>query len=190
MEQQRNVMEQAISFAVKAHEGAKRKGNHMPYIIHPMEVMTIVASLTSDEEVIAAAALHDVVEDTSYTIEDIRQTFGERIATLVAHETENKREGQPKSETWKVRKQEQLEQAQYAPMEAKMIMLADKLSNTRASLRDVQKEGHSVWQKFNMKDEKEQEWYYRKVAEVLSELRDTAPYQEYESVLEELFRKE
>lgn len=185
-----DIIEQAICFATKAHMGAKRKGCGLPYIVHPMEAMTIVASMTSDKEVIAAAALHDVVEDTAYTIEDIRENFGERVAMLVAHETENKRPDLPKADTWKIRKQEQMEQAVDAPIEAKMIMLADKLSNLRASLRDYRMNGNDIWQKFNMKDGKEQEWYYRKVAEILSELRDTASYQEYVSIIEEIFSKE
>ena len=147
----------------------------------------LVASMTTDNEVIAAAALHDVVEDTSYTLEDIREQFGERIALFVAHESENKREGQPKGETWKIRKQEQLEKVVGVPREAKMIMLADKLSNMRASQRDFRKIGKDIWNKFNMTDEAEQSWYYHTVAKVLSELSDTPCYQEYVSILTEVF---
>lgn len=181
------VIEQAIQFAAHAHKGATRKGSAVPYIAHPMETMMLVASMTTDNEVIAAAALHDVVEDTSYTLEDIREQFGERIAMFVAHESENKREGQPKSETWKIRKQEQLEKVVSAPREAKMIMLADKLSNMRASQRDFRKIGKDIWNKFNMTDEAEQSWYYHTVAKVLSELSDTPCYQEYVSILTEVF---
>ena len=99
------IIERAIDFAVKAHEGTKRKGKETPYILHPIEVMTIVASMTNDEEVIAAAVLHDTVEDTAVTKEDIVQTFGERIAALVMAESEDKMETLPATSTWQQRKQ-------------------------------------------------------------------------------------
>ena len=82
----------------------------------------LVASMTSDNEVIAAAALHDVVEDTPITIAQIEQEFGATIAMYVAHESENKREDRPKSETWKIRKQEQLEKTRHASRFVKCIM--------------------------------------------------------------------
>ena len=69
----------------------------------------------------------------------------------------------------------------------KCIMLADKLSNMRASLRDFKKDGRQIWNKFNMKDEREQYWYYHEVAEVVKELEDTACYQEYISILQGSF---
>ena len=147
----------------------------------------LVASMTSDNEVIAAAALHDVVEDTPITIAQIEQDFGAAIASYVAHESENKREDRPKSETWKIRKQEQLEKTRHASRLVKCIMLADKLSNMRASLRDFKKDGRQIWNKFNMKDEREQYWYYHEVADVVKELEDTACYQEYISILQEVF---
>lgn len=181
------IIERAIQYAARAHKGAVRKGSSVPYIAHPMETMMLVASMTSDNEVIAAAALHDVVEDTPITIAQIEQEFGATIAMYVAHESENKREDRPKSETWKIRKQEQLEKTRHASRFVKCIMLADKLSNMRASLRDFKKDGRQIWNKFNMKDEREQYWYYHEVAEVVKELEDTACYQEYISILQEVF---
>lgn len=147
----------------------------------------LVASMTNDNEVIAAAALHDVVEDTPITIEEIEAEFGQKIAFYVAHESEDKREDRPKSETWKIRKQEQLEKTKDASRSVKCIMLADKLSNMRASLRDFKRDGRAIWQKFNMKDEKEQYWYYHAVADVVKDLADTPCYQEYISILDIVF---
>ena len=181
------LCERAIQFAADAHKGDFRKGNHLPYIIHPMEVMMLAAQMTSDADVIAAGALHDVVEDTPYTVEDIRHRFGERIASLVDMESEDKRPDRPKSETWRIRKEESLLHDKDAPIEAKYIMLADKLSNMRATLRDFEKDGHNIWQKFNMKDEAQQEWYYRTVAEVLKELENEPLYREYLDILKKIF---
>ena len=181
------VVEKAIRYAADAHHGAFRKGNHLPYIIHPMECMMLVMRMTDDVDVIAAAALHDVVEDTPRTLVELEKEFGSRIAGLVAMESEDKRVGEDKGTTWKVRKQENLEREKSASIEAKQIMLADKISNMRATLRDFEVSGHDIWQKFNMKDEAEQEWYYRSVAEVLKELSKDPLYEEYLTILDTVF---
>ena len=104
-----NIIDKAIHFATDAHRGQYRKGGKEYYIFHPLEVACIASALTSDESVIAAAALHDTVEDTATSIEDIRREFGSRIAAIVASETENKRNRLPKSETWETRKKETIE---------------------------------------------------------------------------------
>ena len=185
----RLVEEQAIMYAADAHKGTYRKGSGLPYIIHPMQVMMICKRLSDDPEVAAAAALHDVVEDTPRTIRDLEESFGTRIANLVGLESENKREELPKGETWKIRKQENLAREKTAPIEAKMIMLADKISNMSATVTDFKKGGKDIWSKFNMKDPAEQEWYYRSVAEVLSELSGTPEYAEYLGMLDYVFSK-
>ena len=181
--------ERAIRYAAEAHKGSTRKGSGLPYIVHPMEVMMICRQMTDDVDVAAAAALHDVVEDTPKTIKDIEETFGTRIAALVGLESENKREDQPKKDTWKIRKQENLERERTAPVEAKLIMLADKISNMRSTVGDFRKEEKNIWEKFNMNDPDEQEWYYRSVGEVLSDLSDLPQYAEYMALVDEVFKK-
>ncbi|MBQ9166040.1 MAG: bifunctional (p)ppGpp synthetase/guanosine-3',5'-bis(diphosphate) 3'-pyrophosphohydrolase, partial [Oscillospiraceae bacterium] len=81
-----SLLEQALSFAAAAHEGMTRKGSQTPFLLHPMETAVIVSSLSSDPEVLAAALLHDVVEDTSCTLEELEERFGSRVASLVAEE--------------------------------------------------------------------------------------------------------
>ena len=100
MQKRGKTLEDAIKFAADAHAGVKRKGKNRAYILHPLEAMIIAASLTEDEEVLAAAVLHDTVEDTAVTKEQLEQTFGSRVANLVAAESENKREDTPAEETW------------------------------------------------------------------------------------------
>ncbi len=73
---------EALAFAKKAHEGQKRKSGE-PYVIHPILVATITAYVTADEVMVQAALLHDVVEDTPYSLEDIKSRFGEEVAHLV-----------------------------------------------------------------------------------------------------------
>ncbi len=179
----------AIRFAAVAHKGALRKGNGLPYIIHPMETMSIVSRMTEDPEVLAAAALHDVIEDTKYVGRDIEERFGRRVAELVGMESEDKKRHRPASDTWRERKEENLIRERVAPREAKLIMLSDKLSNVRSTLRDYHQVGTGVWDKFNMKDPSEQEWYYYAVAKVVSELSEEPVYKEYTEILDIIFEK-
>ena len=182
-----DIFDKAIEFAVKAHSGSVRKGTETPYIVHPMEAAAIVATMTNEPAVLAGAMLHDTVEDTNYTIEDIRAEFGDKVASLVASESENKREDLPSSETWKIRKQETLEHLSHAPIEVKMITLGDKLSNIRAIYRDYSMLGDKLWERFNQKDKNEHAWYYRGVAEKLEELSDTFAYKEYVELVGKVF---
>lgn len=92
----------------------------------------IASTVTDDIDVVAAAALHDVVEDTDRTVDDIRRDFGERIAGIVCHESEDKHPGMDASESWDMRKMAFLDSLTDAPYEAKVVALADKLSNMRS----------------------------------------------------------
>ena len=83
-----DLLDRAIIFAVHAHHNTERRGKGFPYIVHPMEAVEIVASITPDQELLAAAALHDTIEDTDVTVEDIRREFGDRIADLVHAESD------------------------------------------------------------------------------------------------------
>ena len=181
-------LEEAIHYAAFAHTGARRKGKERPYILHPLEAMIIVGSITEDEDVLAAAVLHDVVEDTSITGEDVRRIFGERVAALVAAESENKREGQRAEDTWRIRKQETIDHLKELDRDAKLICLGDKLANLREIARDREKAGASFWERFNQKDPAAHAWYYRSLFEILEkEFRGTAAIAEYEALLEKTF---
>lgn len=185
--QKQSLLDQAIVFATEAHAGQTRKGCHIPFILHPLETAAIAATVTDDEEVLAAAVLHDTVEDTDATVEQIRSRFGPRVAELVAGESENKREDRPAEETWKVRKQETLEHLKTAPREIKIITLGDKLSNMRALYRDRLVLGDRLWDRFNQKDPKEHAWYYAGIAQRLSEFAGTPAYEEYLQLVEKTF---
>ena len=88
-----DLLDRAIVFAVKAHHNTERRGKGFPYIVHPMETVEIVSTITSDQELLAAAALHDTIEDTDVTVEDIRREFGDRIAYLVHAESDRFTDG-------------------------------------------------------------------------------------------------
>lgn len=183
-----SILDEAILFAVEAHKGAYRKCSRIPYILHPLEAAAIVASMTDDENVIAAAVLHDVVEDTPATLEEIKSRFGQYISELVASESENKREGESREETWRIRKQETIEHLMYSPArEIKMLTLGDKLSNIRAIYKDYKAVGNEVWLRFNQKDSSEHAWYYKAVLEVTSELHEYPAWQEFKRLVTVMF---
>ena len=181
------ILEKAISFAADRHAGMVRKGTDIPYIVHPLEAVAIVAGITSDPEILAATVLHDVVEDTPTTVDEIMKIFGNRIADLVATESEDKMPGIPPSESWKIRKEIAINALRAAPIEEKTIVLADKLSNIRAIYRDSVSLGDQIWERFNQKDKKMQAWYYRTIAESLAELSECTAYQEYCQFVELIF---
>ena len=181
------LLDKAIVFAVNAHRGQLRKGSNAPYILHPMEAAAIVAAMTDDEEVIAAAVLHDTVEDTAVTLDEICEQFGKRVAELVAAESENKREDKPAASTWKIRKEETIEHLKTAPKEVKMLTLGDKLSNIRSICRDYEAQGDALWQRFNQKDKNEHRWYYKSIADCLSDLCEYPAYKEYAFLAEKTF---
>jgi myo-inositol-1(or 4)-monophosphatase len=181
------LLDRSIIFAVKAHAGTERRGKGFPYIIHPMEAMGIVATMTTDQELLAAAALHDTVEDTDVTVEDIRTEFGDRIASLVAQESEEKQEGVNDEESWHERKQAVIDRLAKASYDAKIVALGDKLSNIRAIARDYEEMGDALWRRFHSKDPKDHEWHYRGLADSLRDLQDTAAFQEFESLINKVF---
>lgn len=185
-----SLMDRAIIFATRAHSGTYRKGTKIPYIVHPIEAASIVATMTDDPDMIAAAVLHDVVEDTDATVEEIRFFFNEHIAKLVEAESENKRKDLPPQETWMVRKMETLTfLREEADREAKILALADKLSNMRAVHRDQKTIGDQLWERFNEKSKEKHGWMYRQVAEALSELKDTFAWQEYDRLVKKTFEE-
>lgn len=184
------LVSEAIVFAVKAHDGMRRKKSDSPYILHPMEAATIVGSMTDDQNLIAAAALHDVVEDAGITIDEIEQHFGKRVRELVECETEDKREDLPPEDTWQIRKEESLAVLKNAEDPAiLMVWLGDKLANMRAIYRDWKEEGHAMWQRFHQPDPEVQAWYYTTIAELTKRLEHTAAWVEYNALTQMVFKK-
>lgn len=176
--------DKAVKFAIDAHSGTERRGKAYPYIIHTMEAASIVATITNDQEMLAAAVLHDTVEDTEVTIEQIREQFGERVAELVLHETAPL----DANLSWRERKTIQVKQLAGAPYDSKVVALGDKLSNMRGIAWDYRKIGDEVWKLFHAPNGKSDvEWYYRSLGEALSDLSETLAYQEFMSLLEAVF---
>lgn len=172
------------------HSGQKRKLTYAPYILHPMEAAVIVESLSNDEDLIIAALLHDVLEDTDAKAEEVEARFGKRVLALVKSETENKRRELPASATWQIRKEESLEELKGSNVEVKVLWLADKLSNVRSIAKEYMRNGDIIFDVFNEKDKAKHEWYYRTVADILRpELGSTLAFLEYERLVNLIFEK-
>ena len=182
-------LDRAIVFAVKAHANSERRGKGFPYVIHPLEAMSIVASMTPDQELLAAAALHDTVEDTGVTVDDLRREFGDRVAALVEAESDVFVEGLSDEASWHDRKKAAIDRLAAAPYEAKMVAMGDKLSNMRAIWRDYKEKGDELWKIFHAKDKSDHEWHYRGLAASLSELSGTFAYQELLTLIDDVFKK-
>ncbi|MDO4474411.1 MAG: HD domain-containing protein [Eubacteriales bacterium] len=179
------MINKAIEFATKAHRGQYRKGTKRPYIVHPIEVGDIVTSLTTDEEVICAAYLHDTIEDCEGVTEEVlAREFSPRVASLVAQESEDK------TKTWIERKNHTVCHLREADKDVQKIALADKLSNMRDIDRDYPVYGEELWNRFRMKDKEKIAWYYKGVRTALEEtLSDTHAFREYCRLIERNFGK-
>ena len=182
---------EAIAFAVKAHDGMRRKKSESPYILHPMEVAVNVGTMTDDQNAIAAAALHEVVEDAGISLKEIEERFGKRVRELVESETEEKRADLPPTDTWRIRKEESLRVLKNTDdISVLIVWLGDKLANMRSIYRDFKVEGDAMWQRFNQKDITQQAWYYRSILKLTERLSDTSAWLEYKTLTELVFGKE
>ena len=182
------LVDEAIRFAVDVHAGTERRGKGFPYVIHVLEAMAIVATMTSDPELLAAAALHDTVEDTDVTPEQIRKRFGPRVASLVEAETDILLAEDGREKTWRERKQAAIDRLAAASREAKMVALGDKLSNMRAIARDYRVKGDALWHIFHAPGGKaDHAWHYHGLASSLAELEDTDAYQEFTGLIDKVF---
>jgi len=144
----------AIEFAARAHSGQYRKGTKIPYIVHPLGVAKILIEYGCPEHLIVAGILHDTVEDTPVTLDEIKQSFGWHVADLVEAASEP-----DKSDTWENRKNHTIAMVTILSDEAVVLVLADKLDNIRAIRADYERYGEDLWQRFNRPREK-QKWYY------------------------------
>ncbi len=176
-----NIIEEAVLYATVMHQGMLRKLDNTPFIMHPLEVAQILNTLTDDQEIIAAGILHDIVEDTFGTIDEIEKRFGSRVAFLVSHETEKDHPGESRAESWKRRKEDSLKVLAACEDEGvRLLWIADKLSNLRSLAREYSKRGDTLWDSFHQRDSKMHLWYYQSVARLLE------PYLENTEAFREL----
>ena len=174
------MIDSAIEAALRSHGNQPRKGTDVPYVVHPVAVGILLAKAGCRDEIIVAGILHDTLEDTSMTLDDIRGVFGGEVASLVLACSEP-----DKSLDWEERKAHTIEFLKTASLEVRTIACADKLHNIRTIVEEEKRVGPKIWRRFN-RGKAEQEWYYKELVRVLGDREDQEPY----ASLFEALRKE
>lgn len=183
---------EAIKYATEKHAsvinkdgsiGQLRKGSGLPYIVHPMEVWQILRNNNCSAIVQIAGLLHDTLEDTDATPEEIEAKFGSEVLALVNSESEDK------SKNWKERKQHTIDTLAHDPIETMQVCCADKLSNCKAQLYDYKQIGDALFERFNKESTPElQAWYYKGVVNALKPLEGMQMYEELKATVNELYK--
>ena len=176
--------EDALLFAAEKHASQTRKGTSIPYIAHLMSVSALVLEAGGDQDMAIACLLHDVVEDCGGEpmLEEVRQRFGSRVATIVAGCTDAYVIPKP---PWRQRKQDYLEHLRVADEDTRLVSTADKLHNARAILADYLESGESVWERFQGGRDGTL-WYYRTLKEELGRTKRNRLTPLLERTIEEL----
>lgn len=178
-----DVYFKAIDFATKAHKGQYRKGSSMPYLIHPLSVMQLLIKAGCEPEVVIAGCLHDVVEDTPFTLEDIRMEFGAKVADLVFSVSEP-----DKKLSWFERKKHTIEAMKKTKdKEILYLCCADKIHNIQSTIDGYDELGNQIWERFKATRE-QHEWYHKSLAEIfLAFDEDDKMFQEFAHLTAKLF---
>lgn len=179
----KDIIEYSIYFATKAHKGQTRKVEDVDMIFHPFTVGMILQRNGCEEEIVAAGILHDVVEDTKYSFEDIEKEFGKKVRDYVYDSSEP-----DKTLPWKERKVHTIEHIKNAPLGSKLIVACDKISNLEDALSNIEKYGED---KVLSRNPEEQKWYYTEVYNscIKGEDKNHPIFIRYKNILDELFNK-
>lgn len=174
------MIEKALNFAYRAHEGQKRKDG-TPFILHPIAVAMELARNGADEALICAGLLHDTVEDTNVTEDTLRENFPTAVTELVVTDSEDK------SLSWEARKEAVIRSLRQTDnMSYRMLMCADKLCNLRSIEKQLALQGERVWDAFH-RGAKQQEWFYRSLASALAPLAGKAMYSDFTETVDRVF---
>ena len=148
-----NLLEEAIIYATVMHQGKVRSFSGSPYILHSLEVAQIMAGMTDDLELITAGILHDIVEKTDGTREEVEKRFGSRVAALVSAQSWDEAPAEEGSDAWKQRREKALVSLKNsADLGVRMLWLADQLANIRAVAGAYSEVGEAVWARLQPQD--------------------------------------
>lgn len=173
----------AIEFAARAHRGQFRKTTAVPYIVHPLAVAERLIGWGAAEPVVIAGLLHDTVEDTDVTLDEVARTFGDEVAALVAVVSEP-----DKALPWEARKEHTIAALRAGPADALTVACADKLDNLRSMRAALEAQGEAaLWSRFK-RGREAQRWYHEQLAQVARERAPDAPWtREYTAAVVALF---
>ena len=178
----KDKIEYAIYYATKAHKGQTRKIEDIDMIFHPFTVGMMLQRCGCDENTVCAGILHDVVEDTEHTFEDIEEEFGKQVRDYVYDASEP-----DKTLSWKERKIHTIEHIKNAPLNSKLIVICDKINNLEDALSHIEKYGED---RVISRNPEEQKWYYTSIYEscILGEDKNHPLFKRYKNVLEQVFQ--
>ncbi len=183
-------IQKALALSYELHKNQKRKGKNVPYYVHILDTAKYLMYETSDEDLICAGILHDSIEDTYFTLANLKEEFGERVASLVNFCSEpdnwvdiNKDE---RKKSWRKRKENTVEKIKIGNDDELLVFLADKLSNILSIEEDTICE-RNIWIKFNASKE-EIEWYYKTIRDYIEpRLGDKRIFKIYNERVKRLF---
>jgi (p)ppGpp synthase/HD superfamily hydrolase len=171
-----NIIEKAARISVLAHENQTRKGDGSPYLVHPFMVALKLAKYNFSDTVIAAALVHDVLEDTDFPENKLREEVCEEVFEIVKAVTNDD------SLPWEEKKKKYVETVKNGPEGAKAVSLADKIHNLETLFIVYEDQGSNIWKRFNKGKEK-QIWFGREVLKMLKETWEHPMINEYEQLL-------
>lgn len=169
-------VEKATQIAVDAHINHRRKTDDTPYVAHPLAVARILERAGFDDAVVAAAIVHDVLEDTDVTEEELRSALGDEITDMVTAVSEDSSLG------WEERKEKYAQDVAQASEGAKAVSVGDKIHNLKSLIDGYEVQGKNIWKKFNRGKEKKL-WFENLLLSSLMETWDHPLLDEYEKLL-------
>lgn len=164
------LIEKALYFAAHSHDGQRRKGMDVPYLVHPVSVGMRLLQVGASEVMVAAGLLHDTLEDTEATYESLCAEFGTAVADIVRECSEC-----DKMKSWEERKQHTIDKIKMQTLAVRTVECADKLDNISSLLDEHMRLGNDVWTRFK-RGYNEQLWYFSSLRDAFRSHGDVAPY--------------
>ena len=178
MENKNNIIERAARISVLVHKDQVRKGDGSPYLAHPFMVALKLAKYNFSDTVIAAALVHDVLEDTDFPEDRLREDVGEEVFEIIKAVTNDD------SLSWEEKKKKYVETVRNGSEGAKAVSLADKIHNLECLFIAYADQGPKLWEKFNRGKEKKL-WFENEVLKMLKETWEHPMIDEYEQLLDQ-----
>ncbi len=176
------LIEKAVRIATRAHNGQMRKETDLPYVMHPFMVAFKLSKYGFSDEVVAAALVHDVIEDTSFAKEDLIQELGDKVWNIVEAVTNDD------TLPWEEKKLKYINSVRNAGDEAKAVATVDKIHNLESLLIAFEKYGDEVWSHFNRGMEKKI-WFEESMLKMLKDSWKHPMIEEYDRLLNVLKEK-
>ncbi len=174
-----NLIEKAAKIAAQAHAGQMRKGDDTPYIVHPFMVAMLLQKNGFSDTCIAAALVHDVLEDTEYGADALRSALGDEVMAIVLTLTEDK------TLPWEERKKKYIESVRQGSEEAKAVSIADKIHNLKSLLAMHAQKGSETWKAFN-RGKEQKLWFEEAMLQMFKETWRHPLVDEYEGLVQKM----